>query len=147
VKRLLLLVALCLLGFLLFRTQAPVPAPEGPLERPQRPDVVVSSPGAFPSAPGGERDPFRYVDDPGPLPRSRPTVHPPLTNLPSPSPLKLLGFMRDRRGLQAVLSIGSEVELGSVGDALEGYLVLSVDEDSGVRLRDPEGREITLPPS
>jgi hypothetical protein len=47
--------------------------------------------------------------------------------------------------LQAVLAFSGEVTLAGIGERVGGHEVLSIDEESGVRLRNPEGRELTLP--
>jgi hypothetical protein len=44
-----------------------------------------------------------------------------------------------------VLALSGEVILAKVGERVGGHEVLSIDEESGVRLRDPEGQEVTLP--
>jgi hypothetical protein len=46
-----------------------------------------------------------------------------------------------------VLSIEGEVTIVRVGETLEGYTLLALDEDRGARMRDPRGREFVLPPS
>jgi hypothetical protein len=58
----------------------------------------------------------------------------------------LVGFLRGPSGLEAVLSIEGEIVVGRVGQVVEGYSVLAVDEDQGVKLRDPSGQELSIAP-
>jgi hypothetical protein len=58
----------------------------------------------------------------------------------------LVGILQKGGALQAVLALSGEVTLARVGERVGGHVVLSIDEESGVRLRDPEGQEVTLPP-
>jgi hypothetical protein len=43
--------------------------------------------------------------------------------------------------------VDGEIVLASAGDTIGGFRVLSLDEEKGVRVRDPEGLEavLTLP--
>jgi hypothetical protein len=59
--------------------------------------------------------------------------------------VKLVGLVNKGGTRQAVLSLSGEVTLAGVGGRLGGYTVLSIDEETGVRLRDPAGQELTLP--
>jgi hypothetical protein len=61
-------------------------------------------------------------------------------------PLRLSGFVRQGSRLKAVLVVEGATVLAGVGEAAEGYQVLSVDEDAGVRLRAPSGEELLLRP-
>ena len=98
--------------------------------------------------PGG-RDPFQYVDEarPAPKPPARSAAKAAPVAVPPPEAPRLVALVRSRRaGLRAALSLGSDVVLCGPGEWLQGYEVLSVDEDSGVRLRSPDGRTLLLPP-
>jgi hypothetical protein len=53
-------------------------------------------------------------------------------------------LIRQGEELQAVLSIHGVVVTAGAGEVVDGYEVLSVDEDAGVRLRDPAGAEVSL---
>jgi hypothetical protein len=106
--------------------------------------------GPSPTASPG-RNLFRYADQvaapalpvvprvvkPAPAPRSAPT----------PAAVRLVGFVRSGGRLRAVLALGGEVVVAGVGDRANGYGILAVDEDSGVRLSDPTGAELTVTPS
>jgi hypothetical protein len=148
-KRVWLALALiAVVGFFLLQRETPgpgVPSSGTPLSNPGR--VGGERAGALaPEAQQPLRNPFRYADEPNPSARPlRPSAAP--SSEPAAS-VKLVGFMRGSQGLEAVLSLGGgDVGLGKAGDVFEGYTILSVDEDEGVRLRGPEGHEITLAPS
>jgi hypothetical protein len=42
------------------------------------------------------------------------------------------------------LIVDGEVVLASAGDTVGGFRVVSLDEEVGVAIRDPEGLEVTL---
>ena len=44
----------------------------------------------------------------------------------------------------AALDVHGEVVLAAAGASVDGYKVLGIEEDSGVRLRSPEGQDILL---
>ena len=71
---------------------------------------------------------------------------PPTLALPPPSPLALVGFVRQGGVVRAAVSIRGEVTVLARDESADGYVVLAIDEDRGVTLRDPDGREITLAP-
>jgi hypothetical protein len=78
----------------------------------------------------------------------------PVTPLPprpepsaSASPLRLIGLVRKGGALKAALSLWGETVVLGEGEESRGYRVLSVDEESGVRLRGPDGSELSLSPS
>jgi hypothetical protein len=73
------------------------------------------------------------------------SVPPPLT-LPPPSPVALVGFVRQGGAVRAAVSIRGQVTVLARDESADGYVVLAIDEDRGVTLRDPDGREITLAP-
>jgi hypothetical protein len=58
--------------------------------------------------------------------------------------VRLIGFVRRGGALVAALSVAGEVVLAAAGEAAGGFTVLSVDEEAGVRLRAPDGREFAL---
>jgi len=98
------------------------------------------------------RDPFRYADAPlvvreaAPAPpRPAPTPIAPIRN--PDAAVRLSGFARQSGVLKAVLNLLGSVVVVGAGETVEGYRVLSVDEERGVRLLQPDGTEITLPPS
>jgi hypothetical protein len=57
-----------------------------------------------------------------------------------------VGLVRKAGELRAALAGGGGVFLVIPGDAIEGFVVVAVDEDRGVRLRAPTGGEIVLAP-
>jgi hypothetical protein len=129
---------------------AAVTAPEEP--RPSRP-APAAEPGA--AAPAAQRrparDPFRYGDTapreiPPPAPALEPEPPPATQPVAAAEPLRLSGFVRQGSRLKAVLVVEGATVLAGVGEAAEGYQVLSVDEDAGVRLRAPSGEELLLRP-
>lgn len=104
------------------------------------------------------RDLFAYADY-APAPPSVATYgvpttqvsEPPLvvpTPLPTPTPLpvRLVGFVRRSGTLRAALSIHGDIVLAARDDLAANYLVVALDEDTGVRLRAPGGTEFTLRP-
>jgi hypothetical protein len=56
------------------------------------------------------------------------------------------GLVRRSGQLKAALVIQGEMTLAGKGERAGGYTVLEVDEESGVRLRGPNGEETVLPP-
>lgn len=130
---------------------APVMSPSGglssPVVEPARPPVPASAA----AAPRLVRDPFRYLEEaPGrPLPASpatRSSVPAALSVPPAPEPIRLSGFVRRGAQLKAVLSLAGTTVVVAPGESADGYRVLSVDEDAGVRLRAPSGEELLLRP-
>lgn len=124
-----------------------------PAAAPARPPGASRpSPGATPEPQRLARDPFRYADarparhDPAPPPVLPPAS--PLAMLRAPEPeVRLTGFARRSGVLKAVLNLQGSVAVVAPGETVEGYRVLSVDEEKGVRLLQPDGLEITLLPS
>lgn len=119
---------------------SPIPAPTS--TTPPEPASVTAGP---------LRDPFRY-DDAARASEPRPAS--PIASVHSEAPPEraiaqphLVGFVRRAGRLLAALSIRGEVVLLGEGEEAEGHLVLSLDEDQGVRVRGPGGEEIVLEPS
>jgi hypothetical protein len=79
------------------------------------------------------------------LPVPEVSVPPPLT-LPPPDPVTLVGFVRQAGAVRAAVSIRGDVTVLAKDESAGGYVVLAIDEDRGVTLRDPDGGEITLAP-
>lgn len=128
----------------------------------------VSAPGASPRAlsplaesppppprspPPLARDPFRYADErrelgAPPGPDSLIAREPPAPRAaPTPDPLRLNGFVWRGGALRAVLAVHGITVVAGTGESAEGYQLLSVDEDAGVRLRGPSGEELVLRPA
>jgi hypothetical protein len=61
--------------------------------------------------------------------------------------MRLVGLVRKGGALKAAVSMWGETVVLGVGDEARGYQVLSIDEEGGVRLRGPDGSELTLLPS
>lgn len=92
------------------------------------------------------RNVFRYLDEasePGPT-AWVPHAAPPETQPPPPPAVRLIGFLRREGGLKAALSIMGEIVVCAPGEQVSGYTVVSVDEEEGVRVRAPDGAEISL---
>ena len=128
------------------------PAVVSPGPRPEQ--KRLTSDAAPPASPTGAANRLRNVfvyDEPAPVllaPRvfvPEVAVPPPLT-LPPPSPVVLVGFVRQGGGLRAALSIRGNVSVLATDEAADGYRVLAIDEDRGVTLRTPDGTETTLAP-
>jgi hypothetical protein len=65
----------------------------------------------------------------------------------SANPIRLVGLVRKGGVLKAALSMWGETVILGTGEESRGYKVLSIDDEAGVRLRGPEGAELTLRPS
>jgi hypothetical protein len=119
---------------------APSPAPPSAVPRSSTPlrnvfEYMPTEPAAPPAVP------------PPPLPRV-PRLQPasPSPVMPVVSGPRLVGIVRRGTELRAALSLRGETAVLAVGESLDGYTVLAVDDEAGVRLRGPGGEEITLPP-
>ncbi len=122
----------------------PLQAPSG--AAPSSPAPPDPLPPASSEAP--LRNVFVYEDEPAPPPLLSPvaTSLPPAL-LPSPQPtVRLVGIVKRGDRPCAALWIAGEVVVLAVGEEAEGYRLLDLSEDEGVRLRAPSGEEITLPP-
>jgi hypothetical protein len=66
---------------------------------------------------------------------------------PTPPPLRLVGIVHRTGRLRAAVATpdGGVVIVGP-GDQVAGFTVLGVDEDRGLRLRTPDGAEVSLVP-
>jgi hypothetical protein len=117
-------------------------------ERPKRPAATLSE------APPARltRDPFRYADEPAvraeaPPPRRLPEPTAATPAPPAPERIRLSGFVRRGGELRAALWIAGTTLVAAVGESAEGYRVISIDEDAGVRVRTPAGEELLLRPA
>jgi hypothetical protein len=143
-----------ILVVLLLRERGPDAAPR-PAQRPAPTPVTPLSRAPDPDLPWPARDPFRYADERpagASLPRPMNPVAPPSARSgPSPmasaNPLRLIGLVRKGGTLKAALSMFGETVVLGEGEESRGYRVLSVDEESGVRLKGPDGSELSLTPS
>jgi hypothetical protein len=98
------------------------------------------------------RDPFRYEEAASRVPEHPvSTIEPVQPQAPpapaTPEPVRLSGFVRQGGQLKAVLSVYGTTVLAGAGEAAEGYRVIAVDEDAGVRVRAPSGEELLLRPA
>jgi len=130
------------------------PSASLPAVNPVPNNTPLTLPAVAAESPLLQRNPFRYVDERRSLPggalggtRASPLVSP-LTSpqLPSPAPVSLVGLVRQAGEVRAALSIEGQVEIAAVGDEVSGYRVLSIDDESSVRLRGPDGVERTIAP-
>ncbi len=138
-------VGLAAIAFALGRTPQPeralVAAPAA-----HEPRSVPESPATAPE-PALARNPFDYADVPPPSraadsPRVS-ALAPAPTLMPEP-PVRLTGFVRKGGKVRAALFVRGEMVLLGIGEASNGFTLLAADEDSGVRLRDPQGAELVL---
>lgn len=121
---------------------------------PAAPSLPSRSPapraGASPALPAAplppSRNVFRYLDETNESASISAVPHTALPEvLPPPPPaVRLIGFLRGEAGLKAALSIMGEIVVCAAGDHVSGYVVVSVDEEEGVRVRAPDGAEISL---
>jgi hypothetical protein len=146
------LVAVLAAGILFALAWSPTVVTPGPApDRPRRTPEGGASTLPSPDVPGRLRNVFVY-DEPAPtlfVPPSVPlpevSVPPPLA-MPAPNPVTFVGFVRQGGAVRAAVSIRGEVTVLATGESAGGYVVLAIDEDRGVTLRDPDGVEITLAP-
>ena len=151
-QRAFLLCCLAALGAALLSRGAGNHADPGrPLSTPASEASLPARPAASADPAAEGRDPFRYPEEPqsarpAAIPRLVQEIAPPSPS-PPPSAVRLVGMVRTGGGWKAALAFGGDVSLVAVGQEVGGYVVVAVDEESGVRLRDPAGLEIVLPPS
>ena len=139
------------LAILLLREPGPG-ASAKPAENPAPPRSAPPARAADPDLPWPARDPFRYAEEHRQGTTSAP---PPINAAPSPppapaasaNPLRLIGIVRKGGTVKAAVSLWGETVVLAEGEESRGYKVLSIDDEGGVRLRGPDGSELTLPPS
>jgi hypothetical protein len=132
------------------------PGPDAVARQPRTPSpTVVGAPlraATVPAVP--QRNVFEYAhraDQPEARVRVTPEAAPapPIPPEPAsraPAPVRLVGLVNRGGKLRAALSILGEVVVLGPGEEAEGYRVLSVDPEQGVRLRGPDGAERSLAP-
>ena len=127
------------------------PGPPAPRAAPPRP--TLPRPVATPWEPS--RNLFQYADGPAvaaPLPPPASMPRGPRGAIPAPvatatpSAVRVVGLIRRGGQLKAALMVQGEMALAGKGERAGGYTVLEVDEETGVRVRGPEGEETVLPP-
>jgi hypothetical protein len=117
--------------------------PSASLATPE-PEQPVSAPRV---APG--RNLFRYGAASAPYPETDLGIDEPIPDasavlLPtSRSRVRLVGLVRRGTVLMAALNVAGEVAVLAPGESVEGYTLLAVDEETGVRLGSRDG-ELTL---
>lgn len=144
------LVALLPLAVLLAcRGRAAAPAAPGP--EPSR-SPAAATPQATPAQPRLERDLLRYGDSEGSVapepdvPALAPAQEAETPPPAPPPPARLVGFVRRPDRLCAALVLGSgEPDVLCPGEQARGHRLLAADEERGVRLTLPDGRELELP--
>jgi hypothetical protein len=144
--------ALAALSALLWRPSASVVTPPGP--RRTAPRTPRPVPGAPVAATIPDRNVFEFAEAaparpvaPAREPEPPPAVAPPSaveTAAGDIQPVRLIGLVHRGGGLRAALSILGNVVILGEGEEAEGYRVLSIDEEAGVRLRKPDGTEQSL---
>ena len=131
------------------------PGPDAVARQPRTPSdpAVAGAPlraATVPAVP--ERNVFEYAhraDQPEARVRVAPEAGPapPIPPEPAsraPEPVRLVGLVNRGGKLRAALSILGEVVVLGPGEEAEGYRVLSVDPEQGVRVRGPDGAERSL---
>ncbi len=62
----------------------------------------------------------------------------------APEPVRLVGIVSRGGSPKAALVIDGEVVVLATGQQAEGYTLLSIDSDTGVRVKGPEGHDLSL---
>ena len=131
------------------------PRPEPAVQRPPRRPAADPRPAPRETPPSGtpERNVFEYEEPAAPratlAPRPAPiqSAEPPPSAEPvAPAAVRLVGLVRRGGALRAAVSIRGTVVILGVGEEAEGYRVVSIDEEAGVRLAGPDGAEQSLAP-
>jgi len=130
------------------RGAAWAPFPSVPSRRMAAPPSSLPGPAATPWAPS--RDLFRYADEraAGPAPSPPAVTAPRAEALPvsPPAAVRVVGLIRRGGQLKAALVVHGEMTVAGAGERAGRYTVVTVDEETGVRLRGPDGDETVLPP-
>jgi hypothetical protein len=124
------------------RAVAPLPGEESPRTAPAASRLAPPSPPAR-----FDRDPFRFADEESATHANRagaPAAPLPSSPEPAPARVRLVGLVRRAGLLRAALMVDGLMVLASPGDTVGGFHVLTLDEEGGVRVRGPEGLEVTL---
>jgi hypothetical protein len=138
--------ALVLVLVVLSRGSGPAGLPSAPPPRVPPPEASLPAREPEEAGPAASRDIFRYADQPAPAKTHHQAAAPrPPIQVPAEPAVRLVGILHKAGTLQAVLALSGEVILARVGERVGGHEVLSIDEESGVRLRDPNGQDVTLP--
>jgi hypothetical protein len=62
----------------------------------------------------------------------------------APEGPRLVGIQRQGGVLKAAVALGGDVAVLREGESVDGYTVVAIDEEEGVRLRDAAGTAVTL---
>jgi hypothetical protein len=129
-------------------------AASAPIPRATPPRLAARPARSLPAPPPVRRTPtrniFEYAEDrrseaAPPAPGASTDVAP-AAPLPSPSPaVRVAGLVRRGAELKAALVVDGEMTVAGKGDRAGRYMVLEVDDETGVRLRGPAGEELVLP--
>jgi hypothetical protein len=132
------------------------PGPEPAVPHPPRRAAAEPRPAPREApAPGApDRNVFEFLEPvaaaratPPPKPPPTPSAEASLSPEPVPPPaVRLVGLVHRGGALRAALSVRGTVVILGLGEESEGYRVLSIDEDTGVRLAGPDGAEQVLAP-
>jgi hypothetical protein len=133
------------------RPEASARATEG--ERPRRSQAPPrASVAPLPAVPS--RNVFEFADRAAtpvvePLPQVvvPPPLAPELALAPAASPVRLAGFVRRAGAVRAALAVNGILAVLAVGEESDGYVVLAIDEDTGVTLRTPDGAQLLVTPT
>jgi len=114
------------------------------------PTAEAVEPGSIP-VPQNARNPFEYAGVRvattwGAGPREPSVEQPAAPPKPTSERVRLVGFVQRGGKSRAALVVRGEMALLEVGESVEGFTLLDADEETGVRLRDPDGVEIALAP-
>ena len=121
------------------------------------PPARVATPGPIEVAPTSDPAPLRNVFEysdavpvEGPVPAFEAPAVPPVETAPppataAPAPLvRLVGLVRGGGQVRAALVIAGETVVLAPGESADGFAVVSIDEDEGVRVRMPDGSTLAL---
>jgi len=140
---------IALSAWLTIRNQRPL-LPIEPLRRVQpHPERAAA---AAPPSPTRRvtRNLFQYGDATAPPPGPAvPRTPRPAPAVATPTPethVTLVGIVRREDGPHAALSIDGTVVVLAAGQSAEGYTVVEVSDETGVRVLTPEGSELVITP-
>jgi hypothetical protein len=130
-----------------FPPARPRPGVTAPRPRPPRPEATAWEPSRnlFQYADGATAGPA-IVPSPVIAPRASQGVIPAPPAGTTPAALRVAGLIRRGGELKAALVVDGEMTLAGKGERAGAYTVLEVDDETGVRLRGPDGRVTVLPP-
>jgi hypothetical protein len=132
------------------------PRPEPSVPRPPRRAAADPRPAPreMPVAGAPGRNVFEFVEPDAPPRVTAPPRPAPAPSVEAPAPagpvappaVRLVGLVHRGGSVRAALSVRGNVVILGLGEEAEGYRVVSIDEDAGVRLAGPDGAEQVLAP-